>query len=121
LDSCLTISIFQRTIIAKTELVIEVTKAVVMLHDSLMHDRTESRTRYFPSRYADEETSDSVRAGGWRAEGDNLGLNEINQIGSANYSRDTKQVRDDYFFSEDGSLAWQLEVVNSTQTTFEKQ
>ena len=89
-----------------------------------MHDRTESRNRYFPSGYADEETSDGVRAGGWRAEGDNLGLNEINQIGSATYSRDAKQVRDDfrdYFFSEDGSLAWQLEVVNSTQTTFDKQ
>ena len=116
--------IFRRPIIAKTELVIEVTKAVVMLHNFLMHDRTESRNRYFPSGYADEETSVGVRAGGWRAEGDNLGLNEINQIGSANYSRDAKQVRDgfrDYFFSEDGSLAWQLEVVNSTQTTFDKQ
>ena len=103
---------------------IEVTKAVVMLYNFLMHDRTESRNRYFPWGYADEETSDGVRAGGWRAEGDNLGLNEINHIGSANYSRDSKQVRDgvrDYFFSEDGSLAWQLEVVNSTQTTFDKQ
>ena len=74
----------------------EVTKAVVMFHNFLMHDRAESRDRYFPSGYADEETSDGVRAGGWIAEVDNLGQNEINQIGPANYSRDAKQVRDDF-------------------------
>ena len=110
--------------LAKTELVIEATKAVVMHHNFLMHDRTESRSRYFPSGYADEETSDGVRAGGWRAEGENLILNEIIQIGSTDYSRDAKLVRNefrDYFFSEDGSLAWQLEVVNSTKNTFDTQ
>ena len=116
--------IFRRPIIAKTELVIEVAKTVVMLHNFIIHDRTESRSRYFPSGYADEEASDGVRAGGWRTEGESIGLNEINQIGSANYSRDAKHVRDDfrdYFFSEDGSLAWQLEVVNSTKTAFDTQ
>ena len=46
----------------------EVNKAVVMPHNFLMHDRIESRKGYVPSDYADEETSDGFRAGGWRVE-----------------------------------------------------
>ena len=114
--------IFRRPIVVKTELVIEVTKAFVMLHNFLLHGRVENRNRYLPPGNADEETSDGVSSGGWRAEGDNLGLNEVNQIGSSNYSRDAKLVRDDfrdYFFPEDGSLACQLEV-NSIQTNFDE-
>ena len=115
--------IFRRPIIARTELVVEITKAVVILHNFLMRGRTESRNKYFPAGYADEETSQGVRPGGWRAEEDNSGMIDISQLGSANYSKDAKQVRDDfrdYFFSE-GSLAWQIDMVNSTQCNFDEQ
>ncbi len=91
--------IFRRPIIAKTELVIEITKAVVMLHNFLMHGRNdESQSKYFPAGYADKDTAKAVRAGGWRAEEDSLGLIDISKIGSNNYSKDAKQVRDDLFF-----------------------
>ena len=42
-----------------------------------------------------------------RAEGLNSGLTDINQVGSANYSKEAKGVREDfrdYFISEEGSL-----------------
>ena len=66
---------------------IEITKAVIMLHNFLIYCRNyESGTKYFPAGYADEDTAKSVRPGGCTAEEDSLGFIDINQIGSTNYS-----------------------------------
>ena len=54
--------IFRRPIIAKKELVIEITKAVVILHNFLMYDKVYSRNSYCPPGYADEETARGMRA-----------------------------------------------------------
>ena len=54
-----------------------------MLHYFLIHSTTETQRKYLPLSYADEETLKGDRAGGWRAEGDSLGLNKIKQSASA--------------------------------------
>ena len=46
-----------------------------------------------------------------------LNLADINQIGSAIYSKEAKSARDnytDYFNKEDSSLPWQIEIIKST-------
>ena len=113
--------IFRRPIIAKTEKVILITKAVVALHNFLMKKCTNQENNnysYCPSSYTDYDTSSGFQAGNWRKEHvNNAGLQPIPQIGSNNYSREAKEVRDgfkDYFCSPEGSLEWQLERVTKS-------
>ena len=108
--------IFRRPIIAKVETVVEITKAVVALHNYLMSNRhvaTESN-RYCPYGYTDMETPQSSRPGDWRNEvvGDQ-GLVPISQIGSNNYTRNAKEVRNDFrdfFVSQNGQVPWQWDM-----------
>ena len=115
--------IFRRPIVGKTELVIEITKAVVVLHNFLMFDKVQRRSSYFPPGYADEETPSGIKEGGWRAEGDSAALAEIHRIGSNTYSKEAKDIREDfkhYFTSTEGSLPWQSEIIASTLCRFDE-
>ena len=107
--------VFRRPIIAKTEKVKSITKAVAALHNYLMKRRIqnyENNYNYCPTSYADRDTRLGLTLGDWRKEhGNTAGLQQISQMGSNNYSRDAKEVRDDfktYFCSAEGSLEWQL-------------
>ena len=117
--------IFSRPIIAREEVVINVTKAATALHNYLMHGRQfEPSDRYCHGRFVDHKTPDGLQERGWRREvTDYVGLAPIRrQLGSNNYSRDAKAAREsfrDYFNSPQGQVPWQYQVVTSTENTFD--
>ena len=116
--------IFRRPIIAKEEVVINVTKAATALHNFLMYGRQfEPSDRYCPPTFVDYETPNGLHEGAWRYEvRDYEGLAPLQrQLGSNNYSRNEKGVRElfrDYYNSPAGQVPWQYEMVTSTRNTF---
>ena len=91
--------VFRRAITANVESAIEITKAVIAVHNYLMHGRcSESFNNYCPPEFVDQETEDHlVRQGGFR--------------------------NDDFcncFNSETGSAPWQLSMVTSTSNRFDE-
>ena len=107
--------VFHRPLIAKTEKVKSITKAVVALHNYVMKKRTqnnENNYNYCTTLYIDRDTRLGKTLGNWRKEQANsAGLQQISQVGSNNYSWDAKEVRNDfknYFCSTEGSLDWKL-------------
>ena len=111
--------IFRRPIIAKVEKVIQITKAVVALHNFLMSkSNAENDLNYCPPNYTDTEGPCGFRPGDWRKENTpSSALETIPQISSNNYSREAKEVRDDfkeYFCSPAGSVEWQVDMVTRT-------
>ena len=117
--------IFRKPIIAKEEVVINVTKAATALHNFLMHGRQfEASGRYCPPTFIDRDTPDGLQEGEWRYEvRDYEGLAPLQrQLGSNNYSRNAKFVKElfrDYFNSPAGQVPWQYEMVTSTSNTFD--
>lgn len=116
--------IFRSPIIANVSTVINVTKAVVSLHNFLMKDRTSLRYSYCPVDFIDRELFSRTQRGQWRneIEGD-TGLIPIRRTGSNNYSRDAKILRDqfrDYFCSSAGEVPWQWNIVQSTHNSFDE-
>lgn len=115
--------ILRRPIIAKVDLVVSATKAVVALHNYLMHGKSFESNLYCPPGFADVETSNGIRRGGWRNEVDGIdGLADIPQLGSNNYSKTAKEIKEnfrDYLCSEEGQVPWQLEYVTATHDKFD--
>ena len=112
--------IFRRPIIANTEKVILITKSVVALHYFLMKKRVTQCENYsycLPS-YVDQESRSGVAPGDWRKEETVCdGLESIQKLGSNNYSKSAKEVRDrfkNYFCSTEGEVEWQVEKVTRT-------
>ena len=62
--------IFRKSIVAREEVVINVTKAAVALHNFLMCGREfePERFRYCPSGFVDHETPEGIQEGRWRRE-----------------------------------------------------
>lgn len=86
--------IFRKPIIAKEEVVINITKAATALHKFLMYGRQfESSDRYCPTTFIDHDTPGGLRAGEWRYEiRDYAGLAPLQRhLGSNNYSRNAKE------------------------------
>ena len=107
--------VFRRPIIARVEVVEAVTKAIVALHNFLMHGRKVGHNSpYCPTGYAE---------GDWRKEGTaNDGLQPMRTAGSNNYTRDAKVIRDDfkeYFNSEVGQVPWQMDMIRRTSNPFD--
>ena len=108
--------IFRRPIIGDVETVVSVTKAVVALHNFLMHGRKFGEDNsYCPHGYAEGE---------WRNdENQTEGILPIGNAASHNYSRDARQVRDNfkiYFNSEAGAVQWQNERIQRTADPFDR-
>ena len=107
--------IFRRPIIANVNKVTAITKSIVALHNFLMKKRSKNNYNYCPTSYTDTDGSSGFRPGDWRKENSNCaGLESLPQIGSNNYSKDAKQVRDsfkEYFCSTEGEVEWQLDTV----------
>ena len=91
--------IFRRPIIAEVETAVGITKAVVALHNYLMYNKSQA---YYPTGYVDCDMQQGRRPGDWRMTiaGDSE-LRPVARIGSNNYTRNAKEVRDDFrdFFS----------------------
>lgn len=72
----------------------------------------ENNYNYCTTSCMDRDTKSGITLGDWRRENANsAGLQQISQIGSKNYSRDAKQIRDDFknhFCSTERSFDWQL-------------
>ena len=71
------------------------------------------------------ETSSGLQAGEWRSNfSDYQGITTLKkQLGSNNYSRDAKAVREpfrDLFNSPQGQVPWQYDMVSRTQNTFDQ-
>ena len=118
--------IFRRPIIAQVETVCLITKAVVALHNFLMMSQCKyGDYTYCPPGFADHETAQERSSGNWRDETQNFtGLVPIRTIGSNNYSKTAKEVRDDfacYFSSHEGSVSWQWDYVKRTINPFDEQ
>ena len=108
--------IFRRPIIGDVETVISVTKAVVALHNFLMHGRQFGEgNNYCPQGYAEGE---------WRNDENHTeGILPIGNVASHNYSRDSRQVRDNfknYCNSAAGAVQWQNERVQRTDDPFDR-
>ena len=106
--------VFRRPIYAKVSTVESITKATVALHNFLMANRTSGEGRYCPAGFADYEISGQARKGNWRELVHNdSGLLPVRQLGSNNYSKRAKEVRDNfcnYFCSPEGEVPWQWDI-----------
>ena len=112
--------IFRRPIIAREHVVISITKATVSIHNYLMRGRRFGPKSYCPANFVDRDTPNGIQRGRWRYEVRGYqGLTELNtQIGSNNYSRDAKSIREsfrDYFNSPQGQVPWQYEMVTRAE------
>ncbi|XP_065673860.1 putative nuclease HARBI1 [Hydra vulgaris] len=102
--------IFRKPIIANKITVINVTKAATALHNYLMHGRQfEPLNQHCPFGFVDCEISSGLLAGEWRSNVSNYqGITTLQkQLGSNNYSRDAKAVRElfrDFFNSPQGEF-----------------
>ena len=85
-----------------------------------MSGKSFERDNYCPPGFADYRSSNGQRNGEWRAvtQNDN-GLVSITQAGSHNYSKDAKQIRDDFcqnFNSPEGEVPWQYDLLSATRS-----
>ncbi|XP_065652846.1 uncharacterized protein LOC136080161 [Hydra vulgaris] len=107
--------IFRRPIIVNLEKLILITQAIVALHNFLMKKRSANNYLYCPTNYTDIDGPAGFRPGVWRQDNSCSAALQPLSLGSKNYSKDAKQVRDDfkeYFNSPEGELEWQLNLVN---------
>ena len=107
--------IFRRPIIASVDIVTSITKAVVALHNYLMHGR-----EFGPKN---DYCLEGFEDGHWRKEHvETKALQSLLSVESHNYSRNAKKIRDefrDYFWGA-GSVPWQWEHVLKTSDSFDE-
>ena len=95
-------------------------KATIALHNYLLVNQSNVTCNYCPYNYIDQEGPNGIHPGHWREEVKDIGgVKQLpfNMRGSNNYSKEAKQVRDDfraYFNSEEGSVEWQNDITNAT-------
>ena len=109
--------IFSRPINATVEHIESCTKASVALHNYLMCGRKLENNQYCPEGFVDIDGTSRQRQGDWRkiVESD-TGLGPVVRIGSNNYSKEAKRVRDlfcEYFNSPAGQVPWQWEIIHA--------
>ena len=114
---------FRHPVHAKVETVQNITKACVALHNYLMADKSFEKDNYCPPPPPppDYQAVNGQRYGEWRAvtENDN-GLASLTQAGSNDYSKDAKQIKDNfcqYFNSPEGEVPWQYDMISATSRT----
>ena len=112
--------IFRWPIHARVEIVVNVTKAVVVLHNYLMAGRSFMEgSKYCPIGFGDSDDPTGTKMGEWRelARRDQ-GMTPFTRVGSNNYSRSAKHAREDfgdYFMSISGQVPWQWYSTYSTE------
>ena len=86
-----------------------ITKAVVALHNFLMHlSQSNSSYCYCPASYVDQENPVDTTPGDWRRQAISEGLIPISRSGSNKYSRNATQARDGFkrYFMNEGAVDW---------------
>ena len=116
--------VFRKPIIAQVDTVKQITKAVVVLHNFLMCHRLDNEPySYCPPNYVDQEGPAGISAGAWRENTtENGAMQPINNIGSNNYSKSAKETRKmfmEYFNSNEGAVAWQLDMIRRTSNSYD--
>ena len=102
--------IFLQPINAKVSTVKSVTKAIVALHNFLMY-----KNQHCPPNYVDSDGPQGVIPGKWHDEESSImGLRDVDQLGSNNYSKHAKVIRDEFreCFTKEGAVEWQWDIVN---------
>ena len=117
--------VLRRPIIAKIDTVVQITKAIVALHNFLMSSRKETDSySYCPVNYVDQDGPAGTKPGEWRMdESENTGFLPLKKIGSNNYSKTAKATRDlfkRYFNSAQGSVPWQTEMVRRVSNPYDE-
>ena len=116
--------LFRRAITADVDVATEATKAVIILHNYLMAEKSFSNNAYCPPDFVDLEHNGTIREGAWRQENNcNSGFQDARSMGSNNYSVTAKVTRDnfrDYFISNAGAVPWQNDMVLATENTFDR-
>ena len=110
--------ILHRPILSNVDTVVAITKAIVCLHNYLMADKTFAGKTYFPDTFVDQEVNFKLVKGEWRKEHISTGMQSIHNTGSHNFSREAKDLRDDFkehFNSDFGSVPWQMGMVTRTE------
>ena len=105
---------------------INITKAVVVLHNFLMAKRCPEDTHnYCPLKYTDHESAAGQQTGEWRrGQNINEGMVSIPRTGSNNYSKSANDTGDDfkeYFNSQQGAVNWHMDMVTRTLHAFDTQ
>lgn len=116
--------LFRRAITADVEVATEATKAIIVLHNYLMAEKSFSNNAYCPQDFVDLEHNGNIREGAWCQENNcNSGFQDVRSMGSNNYSMAAKVIRDnfrDYFISNAGAVPWQNDMVLATENTFDR-
>ena len=111
---------FEDQLLQMQKKVILITKSVVALHNFLMKKRAsqDENYSYCPPFYVDQESRSGIDPGDWRKEETIWdGLQPIQKLGSNNYSKSAKEMRDrfkNYFCSPEVAVEWQVEKVIRT-------
>ena len=73
----------------------QITKAVVVLHNFLMHNRYDNEPySYYPKNYVDQDGPAGVTAGAWREDITEKGtMQQIKNGTSNNHSKSAKEIR----------------------------
>ena len=107
--------IFRRPTIASVDTVTSITKAVVALHNYLMHGKEFGpKNDYCQAGFAD---------GDWRKKHvETNGLQPLSRVGSHNYSSDAKKINDEFrgYLWRAGSVPWQWEHISRTSDPFDE-
>ena len=103
----------------------QITKAVVVLHNFLMHHRHENEPySYCPQTYVDQESPTGVTSGAWREDiTENGAMQPINNITSNNHSKSATETRNlfmQYCNSDEGAVHWQLDMVRRTSNNYDR-
>ena len=103
-----------------------VTKAVVALHKHFMKiQRLNGEHDYCPPGFADQDGYQVQRRGDWRASVQGYtGLAPIHSLGSNNYSRTAKDVREEfkkYFNSPESAVSCQQDHISRTINPFDEE
>ncbi|KAL1443609.1 hypothetical protein MTO96_045930, partial [Rhipicephalus appendiculatus] len=97
---------FLGTVTGSPELLTDMVKAAVCLHNFSMAD-----SAYCPDGYADEVSGDLIQDGSWRSAVTSIGATAVP---TSNRSPAAMQLRDEisnYFLSAAGSVPWQVKVI----------
>lgn len=119
--------VFKRPIHSRVDMVVRITKAAVALHNYIMNEKSfGSVARYCPIGFADTEGPGGAQLRGeWRdIVKRDQGLRHLGRVGSNNYSRSAKLVREDfsnYFMSSIGQVPWQWQATNTAGDAFDNE
>ncbi|XP_036147861.1 protein ALP1-like isoform X2 [Monomorium pharaonis] len=105
--------IFRKPILSNPRNVIQITQAVICLHNWLRIEDLENeelKSKYVTTELVDRENEDGIIEGSWRRIiDDGSALQDINRIGNNASTREAFEIREKFcdYFNNEGLIAWQ--------------